>query len=389
MPTVEFSLAGGSVLLKRLQRSGLLGWVPQNLKNQIVLVVLIAWLPLLVLTALNGVALGNKVRIPFLLDLVQYARFMVALPCTIAMGAYINPRLEKVLNSFVNGGIVTRKDFSRFETIVARARTLTGSMTVELVLVGLVYTFTSLGLHRDISSNVSTWHHFVSSSFMSKATAGWFLWVSMPLLLFGWLLWMWRLAIWFYVLLRISRLDLRVVATHPDHVGGLNFVNVGVRRFSLLVFAVSSILSASIGDEILFNGASVRSFELELTLFFLICLVVTVGPLLVFTPTLVRAKLGYWGNYGPFAGKYVQSFDEKWIAHSDYAPESVLGTPDIQSLADLQHSYASISEMRAVLPNRMTIGIFVLSYVVPAIPLLMSVISLRSILSELYSLLLK
>jgi hypothetical protein len=354
-----------------------------------VLVVAVAWLPLLVFTALDGVALGNRVRIPFLFDLVQYARFMVALPCTIALGQYINPRLQKVLNSFVSGGIVTRKDFSRFETIVSQARYLASSLAAELVLLSLVYVYTSLGLHRDISSSISAWNHLAKPSFMSKAATGWFLWVSMPLLLFGWFLWMWRLAIWAYVLFRISRLNLRVVATHPDRVGGLNFVNVGMRRFSLLVFAVSTILCASIGDEILFNGASVRSYELELTSFFLVCLLVTVGPLLVFTPTLVRSKLGYWGNYGPFAGKYVQSFDDKWIAHSNYPPQAVLGTPDIQSLADLRHGYEGISDMRTVLPNRMTIGIFALSYAAPAIPLLTSVLSVRSIVSELYSLLLK
>jgi hypothetical protein len=162
-----------------------------------------------------------------------------------------------------------------------------------------------------------------------------------------------------------------------------------MRRFSVLVFGLSSVLSASIGDEIMFNGAALASYELELASFFLICLAVILGPVLFFTPTLIRTKLQYWGWYGPLASSYVQGFDEKWILQRGRSGESLLGTPDIQSLADLSHSYAGIGEMRTLLANRNTIGIFAIAYIVPALPLLTSVISLRRIVSEVFSLLLK
>ena len=93
----------------------------------------------------------------------------------------------------------------------------------------------------------------------------------------------------------------------------------------MLVFAVSSILCASIGEEILFDGASLGSYELELALFFLICLGVILGPLMVFTPILTWSKLKYWGSYGPLASSYVQGFDEKWILQTGYSRESLLG----------------------------------------------------------------
>ena len=385
MQKIEFSLDSGSALINRLRTLGPFRWIPQNLNYQIVLAVLIAWAPLLILTAHDGMALGKKVRIPFLLDLVQYARFLVALPCAIALGKFINPRLRSVLNSFLRGGIVTAKDFPRYENAISRARVLTSSMIAELVILAFVYCYTSLGLHRDVSTGISSWHVLNG---VQTAADWWFLRVSMPLLLFGWFLWAWRLGVWTYLLFRISRLDLRVVATHPDRAGGLNFVHVGMRRFSVLVFAISSILSASIGEEILFNGASLHSFELELALFFLICVAVILGPLMVFTPTLIRSKLEYWGKYGPLASTYVQGFDEKWILQTG-SHESLLGSPDIQSLADLSHSYAGIAEMRTLLPNRTTVSILAMAYVVPTLPLLTSVISLRRVLSEVFSLLLK
>jgi hypothetical protein len=386
LQNIEFSLADGSALIKRLQRLGLFRWIPQNLTYQIVLAVLIAWAPLLILTAHDGLALGHKVQIPFLLDLVQYARFLVALPCAIALGKFVNPRLRSVLNSFLRGGIVTTKDFPCFENAISRAKVLTSSMIAEVVILALVYCYTSFGLQWDVSSGISSWH---VRDGVQTAADWWFLSVSMPLFLFGWFLWIWRLSIWAYLLFRITRLDLRVVATHPDRAGGLNFVQVGMRRFSLLFFAISSILCAAIGEELLFNGASLHSYELELALFFLICLVVVLGPLMVFTPTLIRSKLEYWGKYGPLASTYVQAFDEKWILQTGYSNQSLLGSPDIQSLADLRNSYAGIAEMRTLLPNRTTVGILAMAYVVPVVPLLASVVSLRRVLSEAYALLLK
>jgi hypothetical protein len=382
---IEFSLANGSALIRQLRTLRPFHWIPQKLKYQIALAVLIAWAPLLVFTAKDGLALGSKVQIPFLLDFIQYARFLVALPCAIALGRYINPRLENVLNSFLRAGIVRKKDFTAFQNIISRTRVLTNSVFAELVILAVVYSYTSFGLHRQVSADITSWHR----NQMYTAADWWFLWVSMPVLLFAGFLWGWRLVVWAYLLFRISRLDLRLVATHPDRVGGLNFVNVGMRRLALLVFAISSILCASIGEEILFNGASLHAYELELALFFLLCVAVILGPLVVFTPTLVRSKLADWGKYGPLAGTYVQGFDDKWIVRTGYPTEELLGTSDIQSLADLRNSYSGIGEMRTLLPNKTTVGILAIAYVIPVVPLLASVISLRLVVSELYGLLLK
>jgi hypothetical protein len=386
---VEFSIANGSALIKRLRQLGLT-WIPQNLTWQIILTSLIAWLPLLIFSARQGLAFGNKVEIPFLYDLIEYARFLVALPCMIALGKFIDPRLQGVLNSFMKSGIVRSKDFTRFENAISRTSAVASSIGAELVILVLVYTYMSLRLYRDVSGGITSWHHPHSGAAIHETAANWwFLWVSMPLLLFSAFIWVWRLGLWAYLLFRISRLQLRVVATHPDGAGGLSFIQVGMRRFSVLVFAISSILCASIGVEILFNGASLRSYELELVTFFLVCIVVVLGPLMIFTPILIRSKLEYWGKYSPLASSYVQRFDEKWTSQAGHSREDLLGNPDFQSLADLRHGYSGIAEMRTWLPNRGTVSIFAIAYVVPILPLLASVISLRQVLSEVYSLLLK
>jgi hypothetical protein len=387
---LEFKLANGSALVKRLRRVPLFKWIPRDVAHQSALVIAITWAPLLIFTAINGVAASDKVRIPFLADLVQYARFLVAVPCVIGLGEYINPRLEKALNNFLKSRIISDQDVATFADAVSRAQALASSTNVELAILAVVYSYSSLGLQREIATGLSSWNRPHVGGFIGDSVAGWwFLWVSMPLFLFGWFLWLWRLGVWSYLLYRISRLNLRLIATHPDRTGGLTFLHVAMRRFCVLVFGISSILSASIGEEILFNGARLRSFELELVLLFGVCVAVILGPLVVFTPVLIRAKLDYWGKFGPVATTYVQEFDGRWISRTDYPRESILGTPDIQSLADLGHSFGMIGEMRTVLVNKTTLALFALAYVVPVLPLLTSVISVRQLLSEIYTHLLK
>lgn len=387
---MEFSVAHGSVLINRLGRHRLFRSIAESLTYRIVLAVLITWVPLLIVTAYEGTAVGNKVKIPFLLDLVQYARFLVALPCAIALGQFVNPRLRHVLISFVRGGTVTSKHIPRFENAISRADLLMNSLIAEVVMLVMVYLYISLGAYREPSYGISSWNYPDKQAFIYHTAANiWFRWVSMPFLLFSWFVWLWRLCVWACLLFRISRLDLSVVATHPDGVGGLAFVHVGMRRFSVLIFAISSILSASIGEEILFNGAGLRSYELELASFFVICVAVVLGPLIVFTPALIRSKLEYAGKYGLLASTYVRSFDEKWVAQNGYSSsDKLLGTSDIQSLADLRNSYAGIVQMRTFLANRTTIGILAAAYVLPALPLLTTVVSVRDIVSEVYRLLL-
>jgi hypothetical protein len=217
----------------------------------------------------------------------------------------------------------------------------------------------------------------------------WYLWVSLPVFTFVWLRWVWRTLIWAYLLFRISRLKLRLTATHPDHAGGLAFVSVGQRRFAVLVLATSALVSASIAEEILFSGASLRSYEPELTAFFLVCILVVMGPLLVFTPLMIQAKLRDWGKYGVLAAEYTQAFDNKWIQGKNPAHDALLGSSDIQSLADLKNSYEGISQMRVLLPDRQTIVVLLIAYILPLVPLLATVIPLRQILSEMLKLLMK
>jgi hypothetical protein len=53
-------------------------------------------------------------------------------------------------------------------------------------------------------------------------------------------------------------------------------------------------------------------------------------------------------DYGRFASFYVKTFEQKWVVQDPSADNELLGSGDIQSLADLGNSYSLVRDMRPV-----------------------------------------
>jgi hypothetical protein len=77
----------------------------------------------------------------------------------------------------------------------------------------------------------------------------------------------------------------------------------------------------------------------------------------------------------------VRDFDAKWVRGGAKAKdEGILGTSDIQSLADLANSYAIVRDMRVV-PFTLTDAILlVVATALPLLPLLLTMMPLDELL---------
>ncbi len=80
---VGFSLVAGGPTHRLQERLGLIKGESPYLARRAALSVLLTWFPLLVLSAAQGLAIGHRVRIPFLYDFAAYTRFLIALPLLI------------------------------------------------------------------------------------------------------------------------------------------------------------------------------------------------------------------------------------------------------------------------------------------------------------------
>ncbi len=107
------------------------------------------------------------------------------------------------------------------------------------------------------------------------------------------------------------------------------------------------------------------------------------GPLLVFSPQLAAAKRAGLREYGTLAQRYVREFDQKWLRGGAPADEPLIGSADIQSLADLGNSFEVVKGMRLVPFTLRTVLQLAVVTLLPVAPLLLTMFSLEELLERL------
>ena len=79
----------------------------------------------------------------------------------------------------------------------------------------------------------------------------------------------------------------------------------------------------------------------------------------------------YFPGYRTTGSRYVNDFDRKWLSRDLPTDEPLLGTADLQSLADLNNSLSVVRNMRmAPVSSRLLVGLAVVG-LAPVLPLLL------------------
>ena len=106
---------------------------------------------------------------------------------------------------------------------------------------------------------------------------------------------------------------------------------------------------------------------------------------MVFAGQLARAKRTGLGEYGVLAQRYAREFDAKWLRGGRDPAEPLMGSADIQSLADLANSFEVIKTMRLVPFTKETVFQLGVVTLAPLAPLLLTMISLEELLKRFLS----
>ena len=115
--------------------------------------------------------------------------------------------------------------------------------------------------------------------------------------------------------------------------------------------------------------------------------ILLLGPLLIFMPKLARTRRIGLAEYGTLAARYVNEFDGKWLRGQAPANEPLIGSADIQSLADLANSFEVVKRINIVLISRETLILLVAYTLGPVAPLLLTMVPLDVLLKKLVSML--
>jgi len=361
----HFSIVVGGPVYDFFLRIGLIRRGLPNVRPRILAFVTITWLPLLVLSLKDGLALGDKVKIPLLVDFSTYGRLLFALPLLLIAEVVIDPAIRSAVGEFVEEEIVPEKELPSLEAALHRVQRWRDSAIPELTLLAVAFFPVFMFQHEWKPGIVSTWHSTTTGFTMA---GWWYVAFSAPLFRFILYRWIFRYFIWAALLVRISRLRLRLLPTHPDRMAGLEFLSRVQARFGILLCALGCTFAGNVANSVINEGVPLSSFKILAPAFVVLAVLVGILPLAVWLPRMAHVHRIGLQEYGRLGSRYSSDFDHKWVHTTEPPSEQLLGTADIQSLADLNSSYEAVAEMSIVpITRKLAVQLAVLA-ALPLIP---------------------
>ena len=350
---------------------------------------LITWLPLLLLSTWERRAWWGDVEIPFLLNAEGHARFLLALPLLILAELGVHVRMRRLLAQFVARDLIPDPDRPRVNAAIGLAMRLRNSLAAELLLIVLIVGL-GIPLRGYVAVDASTWagdrrREAAPDSPTCRSPAGGRRWSACQSSSSS------------------SSAGISGCSSGPAFSGSCHVSTSSSSRpiptasagwdssanvvyaFTPLLLAHGVLLAGLIADRIFFDGATLPQFTVEIIATVGALVFLVLGPLMVFAGQLARAKRTGLGEYGVLAQRYVREFDAKWLRAGGDPAEPLVGSADIQSLADLGNSFEVIKTMRFVPFSKETVFQLGVVTLAPLAPLLLTMISLEELLRRLLS----
>lgn len=331
-----------------------------SLPLQIVTAVACTWLPVVVIGLLNQRITGRTE--PLLYDPSMHVRLLVAAPLLLALDHIFPGVCRRSLEHLDANEFVRAADRPRFDRVLASATRLSDAALPE-VLLALV----GLGL------GVGALFGLVPSSGLARRTTltaaeFWYTVTDWPF--FQFLLWrsLWRWAIWVRILAGISRIDLDLVASHPDRCGGISFLRLpSVGYCAALLFAISSVVCAEWHTKFT-TTATLSTFTPLLLAFALVGSFVAFGPLLFFFPRLLRARRDGIFEFGGLAVDAGRCFRRRHARD----PDKPLSDCEIAPLVNVSEAFREeVDRLRPLLFDTRDLIFLLAATVTPLLPLML------------------
>jgi hypothetical protein len=330
-----------------LRSTGILGVIVRS-----AFLILLTWLPMALFALWEGVALGNAPRENFLCDVAAIGQFLIGIPLFLFAEYKIDGKLAGTARHLNHAGLVRSEDVASVkeaEHQIARARKW---RTPDLCCLLLGYLFTACWILPELYNDIQTWHALGPAGNQSLTWAGaWDAFVCVPLLNYWWMRWVWKIALWCWYLYRVSRLELRLVASHPDQTGGLEFLSGAQTEFGIAIFAFGcGVVGASVAYKIIIEEAPLTVFAVwgpmaGFALFAPLCFLL---PLFMFTAQLKKTKKEALFQFEVQAAESARAFQERWFKARRPKDDEILIGPYLTFLANLNTVYANVKKMRVV-----------------------------------------
>lgn len=384
VPEFYFSPVQGGPL-RRIRKA--IGLVPEKgggLALRVVVIVAVAWLPVMVGALIAGQALGGAD--PLTRHFGVHARFLIAVPLLIFAEAFMERLIPPMVRHFATSGLIDSANMPEFREALSTATRLRdsiwGSMFVLVVVGGVVLNASVSGAPGEEMS----WTVAHPGGAAEFGFAGWwYTFVARPIFAGLLAIWIWRILALWILFWKLSALDLRLVASHPDRIGGLGFMEGLTVACAPIVLAISVVLAGRWGHDVLYHGVHVDSLRPLVIAFVVTMLIVFNGPLLVLgrhTRAFKRAKLL---EYSALVGNHGDLVYRKWLGGQDVGAPDILDAPELGPTVDISSIYQAVAQMRFAPIGKSSVVSIAVASLLPMLPVFAIEVPIKQMLGALTS----
>ncbi len=379
--SADFSLFGGGPLFQLQQQLRLVREGQRRQGLAAFSTILVAWVPLAILTAAEGLALGSTHFGSFLLDFEVNVRLLIGVPALVLAETLCTDQLRTVIQQFRRAEVIATEDESSFHRLLDDTLHLAHSARAEAMLVGLAYLHSALVFWYILDFPEATWRLPVRDGrHVLSFSGGWYFLVSFPLYSLVLLRWLWRIALWWRLLWNISKFELRLSAAHRDGAGGLGFLSESLSAFTGFAFGATVVTAGGLADLIIYEGHSPLLYKWQVIGLMALMVLVIAGPLVFFMRRLYETKETALFQYGALASRHTRQVERKWLSADPMDQE--LGI-DFRAVAHLGSSVAAVRNMSILPVYKDDVLKLLLVSLLPFVPLLATLIPMDEVLSLL------
>ena len=331
----------------------------------------VAWLPLAILSAFQG----THVFLSFLTDYAALTRFLIIIPILVLGEQPLHARYALVAHHFETT-MVADDEEARFNSQWRSHETLKDSVILRVILILgslAIAAWLSEYLHPE-GSEFLDWSRGGGGFRSFSLAATWEIFVSYPILAYFTLHWLWKQIIWSRFLRSTTLLNLRLIAVHPDHLGGLGFLEASLLAQLPFSFCLGVGLAGAIANRVFHEGQKVFDYRFLAPVLIGVALLISIAPYFLFVPTLVQMRRKGMLKYGALARAVGEKFEQKWLAHDVSLSEDVLTSTDFASTRNLFGIVDYIDDIRVVPVSLINVYLFIIAALIPCIPVVIAAI---------------
>jgi hypothetical protein len=284
----------------------------------------------------------------------------------------------------VSSGLVPNSERPGFDAAVTSTKRLRDSIFAEISVILIAYLL-AVTLTYSVPLNILPRWFLASPGRLAvrSPAAWWHMLVSLPLLFMLSIGWIWRVMLWARFLWLTSRLNLRLLPSHPDRSGGLRAAGQSLRAFALPAFALSAIVAGGVANRVLHDGSSPFEFRHLILGLVVFVVILFASPLFVF----IHQLLTHWHRgvleYGTLADRVGTEFERDWLDSGKPFNEDPLQTGAFSALTDLYQVVERVYQMRPVPIDLMSMLALVCATLLPFVPVLFLAVPFDVVLEKI------